>query len=98
MVAGTRYWDDIDGEFDIPVEEITGTLPEGLTGTLYRNGSGRWNIGSSPVKSIYDADGMVSAFVLNGAGVRFRNRFVRTRHFVQSTRAGRLIGRGFSAQ
>ncbi|MDN4518970.1 carotenoid oxygenase family protein [Mycolicibacterium austroafricanum] len=98
MVAGTRYWDDIDGEFDIPVEEITGTLPEGLTGTLYRNGSGRWNIGSSPVESIYDADGMVSAFVLNGAGVRFRNRFVRTRHFVQSTRAGRPIGRGFSAQ
>lgn len=56
--AGTGYWDDIDGEFDIPVDEITGTLPEGLTGTLYRNGSGRWNIGSSPVESIYDADGM----------------------------------------
>jgi all-trans-8'-apo-beta-carotenal 15,15'-oxygenase len=94
----SRYWDDIGGEFDIPVTEITGRLPDELIGTLYRNGSGRWNIGDSRVESIYDADGMVSAFVLDGTGVRFRNRFVRTEHYLTSTRAGGVQDRGFSTQ
>lgn len=98
MVAGTGYWDDVEGEFDIEVVDIEGALPEGLTGTLYRNGSGRWNVGSSRVEGIYDADGMVSAFVLDGTRVRFRNRFVRTEHFRTSTDAGRPMARGFSSQ
>jgi all-trans-8'-apo-beta-carotenal 15,15'-oxygenase len=41
---------------------------------------------------------MVSAFILDGTGVRFRNRFVRTRHYLRSTEAGKLVGRGFSSQ
>ena len=94
----SRYWDDIAGEFDIRVDEITGTLPADLVGTLYRNGSGRWNVGSSRVESIYDADGMISAFILDGTGVRFRNSFVRTRHYVRSTRAGKVVDRGFGSQ
>jgi all-trans-8'-apo-beta-carotenal 15,15'-oxygenase len=94
----SHYWDDIAGEFDLPVTEITGNLPANLIGTLYRNGSGRWSVGESQVESIYDADGMVSAFSLDGAGVRFRNKFVRTRHYVRSTEAGRIVDRGFSSQ
>lgn len=96
--ARSRYWDDIVGECDVDVTEITGTLPEDLVGTLYRNGSGRWNVGSTQVESVFDADGMVSAFVLDGSRVRFRNRFVRTRHYVRSTAAGRLVGRGLAYQ
>lgn len=94
----SRYWEDIGGEFDLPVTDITGRLPEGLVGTLYRNGSGRWNIGASQVESVYDADGMVSAFILDGTGVRFRNKFVRTRHYLRTCAAGRMVDRGFSTQ
>lgn len=96
--ASSRYWDDIAGESDIEVTEVTGRLPEDLVGTLYRNGSGRWNVGSSQVESIFDADGMVSAFVLDGKRVRFRNRFVRTRHYQRATKAGRLVDRGLNQQ
>ncbi|RAV09345.1 carotenoid oxygenase [Mycolicibacterium sp. GF69] len=96
--APSRYWTDIAGEFDLPVDEITGSLPANLVGTLYRNGSGRWNIGSTMVKSVFDADGMVSAFVLDGRGVRFRNKFVRTKHYLRSTEAGQPLDRGFSSQ
>jgi all-trans-8'-apo-beta-carotenal 15,15'-oxygenase len=94
----SHYWDDIAGEFDLPVTEVDGRIPEELVGTLYRNGSGRWTVGESRVDSIYDADGMVSAFILDGTGVRFRNKFVRTRHYVRSTEAGRVVDRGFSSQ
>lgn len=96
--APSRYWENIVGETDLDVTDITGTLPDGLVGTLYRNGSGRWTVGSTQVESIFDADGMVSAFVLDGSGVRFRNRFVRTRHYLRSTAAGRLVDRGFAYQ
>ncbi len=96
--APSRYWENIVGETDVDVTEITGTIPDGLLGTLYRNGSGRWNLGSTQVESIFDADGMVSAFVLDGSGVRFRNRFVRTKHYLRSTAAGRLVDRGFAYQ
>ncbi|MEZ0363226.1 carotenoid oxygenase family protein [Mycobacterium sp. pUA109] len=96
--APSRYWENIDGEHDLDLTEITGNLPEDLTGTLYRNGSGRWSVGDTQVESVFDADGMVSAFVLDGSGVRFRNRFVRTRHYRRVTAAGRLVDRGFAYQ
>lgn len=96
--APSRYWDSIDGEFALDVTEITGALPDGLVGTLYRNGSGRWSVGSSQVESIFDADGMVSAFVIDGSGVRFRNRFVQTKHYLRATAAGRLVDRGTAHQ
>lgn len=98
MVTANRYWDDVGGEFDIRVDEVTGALPKDLVGTLYRNGSGRWSIGASQVEGIYDADGMVTAFILDGTGVRFRNRFVRTKHYLRSTEAGKPVARGFSSQ
>lgn len=96
--APSRYWENIVGETDVDVTEITGTIPDGLLGTLYRNGSGRWTLGSTQVESIFDADGIVSAFVLDGSGVRFRNRFVRTKHYLKSTAAGQLVDRGFAYQ
>ena len=94
----SNYWDSVSGEHDIEIREIVGKLPADLIGTLYRNGSGRWHVGPSQVDSLFDADGMISAFALDGKGVRFRNRFVRTKHYVRATRAGRLIDRGFTHQ
>ncbi|MGV0743646.1 carotenoid oxygenase family protein [Mycolicibacterium sp. XJ870] len=96
--APSRYWEDVPGEFDLAVTEITGKLPEGLTGTLYRNGSGRWNVGRSRVDSLFDADGMVTAFAIDRDGVRFKNRFVRTQHYLRTTAAGAMVQRGFAYQ
>lgn len=94
----SRYWENVPGEYDLALTEITGTMPAGLTGTLYRNGAGRWNIGASRVDSLFDADGMVVAFAIDGDGVRFKNRFVRTEHYLTTTAAGRMIKRGLSHQ
>lgn len=100
MTSGwpSRFFDDVCGEQDLPITEITGTLPPDLTGTLYRNGSGRWHIGTSRVNSIFDVDGMISAFILDGRGVHFRNRFVRTEHYRRSTAAGAMVERGVAQQ
>lgn len=69
-------------EHDYRVEQIDGTIPAGLRGTLYRNGPGRWEDHKGrPLRHLFDGDGMLSAFTIDAAGVHYRNRYVRTRHF-----------------
>jgi all-trans-8'-apo-beta-carotenal 15,15'-oxygenase len=69
-------------EHDYLVDEIDGTLPTELAGTLYRNGPGRWEDHTGrPLHHLFDGDGMLSAFTIGSSGVRYRNRYVRTKHF-----------------
>ncbi|MGB8404958.1 MAG: carotenoid oxygenase family protein [Mycobacterium sp.] len=68
-------------EFDYQVHRIEGTLPPDLTGTLFRIGPGKFEVGDTVLKTMLDADGMVSRFILDGRSVRFTNRYVRTRQY-----------------
>ncbi len=73
-------------ERDYRVERVEGTIPDGLVGTLYRNGPGRWEDHTGrPLRHLFDGDGMLSAFTISGNGVHFKNRYVRTRHFLGKT-------------
>ncbi len=69
-------------EYDYRVEQMEGSLPPGLAGTLYRNGPGRWEDHTGrPLHHLFDGDGMISAFTIGRGGVHYRNRYVRTRHY-----------------
>ncbi|MCV6963353.1 carotenoid oxygenase family protein [Mycobacterium intermedium] len=73
-------------EHDYRVEEIEGTIPPELSGTLYRNGPGRWEDHTGrPLHHLFDGDGMLSAFAIRDGGVHYRNRYVRTRHYLGKT-------------
>ena len=88
------------GIFDTPPEtsettvtDIEGAIPEGLVGTLYRNGPGRLDLADH----LFDGDGMISKIIFGGDGtVRFANRFVRTKKFERETGASgpRVAGYG----
>lgn len=84
------------GEHDYVVDEIEGALPDGLRGTLYRNGCGKFESGGQPLGHLFDGDGLLSMFVLDGEQVRFRSRYVRTTHYQAGLRGhgvpGRLVG------
>lgn len=68
-------------EFDYDIEP-DGEMPEALTGTLYRNGPGRWQDHTGrPLHHLFDGDGMISAFTIEGGMVHYRNRYVRTQHY-----------------
>ncbi|MFI0355131.1 carotenoid oxygenase family protein [Actinomadura sp. 9N407] len=69
-------------EYDYDVREIEGTIPAGLSGTLYRVGPGKWQVGDTPLDCLLDGDGMVSRFVIQNGRVHFRNRYVRTPQYV----------------
>ncbi len=67
---------------------IEGRLPKDLRGTLYRNGPGLFERAGYRKRHLLDGDGMIQAFDFSDAGVRFRNRFVRTKKFVEEESAG----------
>ncbi|WP_106402736.1 carotenoid oxygenase family protein [Actinocorallia populi] len=60
------------------VTEIEGAVPEGLRGSLYRNGPGRWQVGTTLLDCIFDGDGMVSRFTFDQGRITFRNRYLDT--------------------
>jgi len=82
-------WESQHDEHDYVADEVEGRLPQGLRGTLYRNGSGKFESGGQALGHLFDGDALLSMFVLDRERVRFRSRYVRTNHY----RAG-LEGRG----
>ncbi|ORB52708.1 dioxygenase [Mycobacteroides saopaulense] len=83
-------------EFDYEVTHVDGKLPEGLTGTLFRIGPGKFEVGTTVLRTMFDADGMVSRFVLDGSSVRFTNRYVRTEQFRDGLQNAPMRRRGIT--
>jgi all-trans-8'-apo-beta-carotenal 15,15'-oxygenase len=75
-------------DYDARVE---GKIPAGLRGALYRNGPGLFERGGLRRRSVLDGDGMVQSFDFHDRGVRYRNRFVRTRRYIAEEAAGRYL-------
>ncbi|MGI9598275.1 MAG: carotenoid oxygenase family protein, partial [Acidimicrobiales bacterium] len=70
---------------------LEGTLPAGLAGTLYRNGPGRFDRGGLRKNHLLDGDGMIQALTVANGTVRYRNRFVRTRKYLEESAANRYL-------
>lgn len=83
-------WD----EYDYWIDEVEGTIPPDLHGTLWRNGPGALDRGGQPVGHPFDGDGMVCRIAFGDGRAHFRNRFVRTKGWLQEQRAGRILYRG----
>ena len=75
----------LEEEHDEWVAEVDGTVPSWLRGTLFRNGSGRNELGGAWFPHWFDGDGMISAIRFTGDGVRYTNRYVRTENYRDET-------------
>ncbi|GFO57448.1 dioxygenase [Geomonas sp. Red276] len=78
--------------------EVEGELPAEVRGTLFRNGPALFDRGGLRKRNLLDGDGMVQAFVFRDDGVWYRNRFVRTRKFIDEEAAGRFVYPSWSTQ
>lgn len=94
----SRVFDAITDGRDYEVEQIEGRLPTELRGTLYRNGPGRNEIDGHPFGHLFDGDGMLSQFTFDGKGLHYRNRFVRTTHYLGERSAASPRFRTFGDQ
>ncbi len=77
---------------------VEGKIPGALRGTLYRNGPGLFDRGGLRKRSLLDGDGLVQSFLVHDRGVRYRNRFVKTRKYIDESAAGRYIYPSWSTQ
>jgi len=66
----------VTAEHDFAALPITGQIPAGLLGTLYRNGPNPLH--PNPEAHWFIGDGMVHAFAIGPQGVSYKNRWVRT--------------------
>jgi all-trans-8'-apo-beta-carotenal 15,15'-oxygenase len=104
MAAGAYPWSagfrSLAEEHSYRIDDIEGAVPRALRGTLFRNGSGRNGIGRNELAGQwfahwFDGDGMITAVRFDDEGIHFRNRYVATPNYLDETKAGRIMHRGF---
>ena len=82
----------IDQEFDLVDLPVSGELPPGLNGTLFRNGPNPQFVPVDPLRHHWFAgDGMVHAFTLDHGRASYRNRWVRTDKWRSEHEAGHSL-------
>ncbi|WP_208346249.1 carotenoid oxygenase family protein, partial [Aetokthonos hydrillicola] len=70
---------------------LSGQIPEGLRGTLYRNGSARLERGGIYVGHWFDGDGAILAVHFTDGGATGLYRFVQTKGYQEEAAAGKLL-------
>ena len=80
------------------VEDVRGRIPADLTGTFFRNGPGRMEMGGRQYGHWFDGPGMISAVTFLDGRAHFRNRYVRTRQYVDESKSHMIVYRGFGTQ
>ncbi len=73
---------------------ITGTWPEALRGTLFRNGPARTERAGVRYRHLFDGDGMVQRYAFDGTSVSHTARYVQTQKYVREQAAGRFLYSG----
>jgi len=77
---------------------VEGRIPQGLQGTLYRNGPGLFERAGFRKRCILDGDGMLQAFRIVDGRVHYQNKFVQTEKYVHESQAGKYIYATWSTQ
>ena len=70
---------------------VEGTVPDWLSGTLVRNGPGRFDVGDRRVSHWFDGLAMLRRYAFADGTVRYSNRFLRTGAY-EDALDGRLTG------
>jgi carotenoid cleavage dioxygenase-like enzyme len=85
----------IGTEYDLTELPITGALPRGLAGTLFRDGPNPQFEPLDPMRyHWFTGDGMIHAFTLQDGRASYRNRWVRTDKWLAENVAGHALATG----
>jgi all-trans-8'-apo-beta-carotenal 15,15'-oxygenase len=89
-----KGYDSLTQEFEYWIDDIDGEIPDGLQGTLFRNGPGLLDVNGQAIHHPFDGDGMICAIAFQNGRAHFRNRYVRTAGYVAEQAAGQILYRG----
>lgn len=87
-------YQSVTEEFDYWIDDIEGEIPPELNGTLFRNGPGLLDINGQKIHHPFDGDGMISRITFTNGRAHYRNRFVRTKAYLEEQKAGKILYRG----
>ncbi len=87
-MPGFRSLDRELADEKLPVE---GAIPEWLSGSLIRNGPGKFEAGDSRLRHWFDGLAMLRKYEFENGDVHYSNRFLRTESYADAM-AGRLNG------
>ena len=82
-------------DYLVPLNAVKGTIPDAVSGTFFRIGPGRNQIGGQEFGHWFDGDGMLHSVSFTSDGVVYRNRYVRTPKYLAETRANKIVMRSF---
>ena len=77
---------------------ISGRSPVGLSGALYRNGSGKFRRAGGDAGHWFDGDGLMRAFRLHDGHATLQARFIDTPKRRADTQAGAVVTAGFGTK
>ena len=90
---------DLEGDLAPRVlQKIRGKAPEGLAGTLYRNGGAKFRRTKGAATHWFDGDGLIRAFRVTGDQATLAARFVDTPKRRADTAADGVISGGFGTR
>ncbi|XP_028400215.1 beta,beta-carotene 15,15'-dioxygenase-like [Dendronephthya gigantea] len=75
--------------------KITGNFPRWIKGTLLRNGPGKFEIGSSSYRHLFDGLAMLQQFVIDNGNVTYFNKFLRSQTYKKNMKAGMIVDSEF---
>jgi all-trans-8'-apo-beta-carotenal 15,15'-oxygenase len=78
-----------------PLSVVSGTIPPGLRGSLYRNGPARLERGGRRVGHWFDGDGAILAVHFTDAGATGVYRYVQTAGYQAEEQAGKFLFGGY---
>lgn len=74
---------------------INGELPAWLSGSFVSNGPGQFKVGSTHFNHWFDGFAMLKKFDFMSDGIRFQNRFLQSKEYVESNKLGKLNANEF---
>lgn len=80
----------LEGEFQIENLPVSGHLPLWLSGSLVRNGPGRFEVGSQQYRHWFDGLSMLHRFAFKNGTVAYANKYLRSRDYSEAMDKGRI--------
>jgi carotenoid cleavage dioxygenase-like enzyme len=92
MPAYSPGFRSLDAEHDDLALEVDGEIPAWLSGSLVRNGPGRFEVGGERVQHWFDGLAMLHKFRFETGpdGVTYSNRFLRTEAYCEAVEEGQI--------
>ncbi|UPV99707.1 carotenoid oxygenase family protein [Halorussus gelatinilyticus] len=94
MSAYSPGFRSLDSEHENLALDVAGEIPAWLSGSLVRNGPGKFEVGGERVEHWFDGLAMLHKFRFEEGrgGVTYSNRFLRTDAYREAVEEGRLTG------